>query len=266
MTWFGPQSCRPFSKSDEDVPQPGSLEEKLIDPLLALITLAAVAASFAVSASAGLGGSLILVPTLALVLGTKEGVALAALLLAGNNVVKVFAYRRTLPFRKAAVVIALVVLGAAIGARLLVSSPEEVVTVAIIVSFVLALIAERMGLGKIRTTGGPLLAFGAGATSGFSGTSGPLKGMAIRQLDLDRGHFVGAASLASLFGDATKAAIFAEAQLLDGSALMIAVAAVPLMVIATYSGRRINHSIGETGYSALFWTVMAGYTVRLIVA
>ena len=218
------------------------------------------------SASAGLGGSLILVPTLALVLGTKEGVALAALLLAGNNVVKVLAYRRTLPFRKAALVIALVVIGAGIGARLLVSSPEELVTVAIIVSFVLALIAERFGLTKVRTTGGPLLAFGAGATSGFSGTSGPLKGMAIRQLDLDRGHFVGAASLASLFGDATKVAVFAEAQLLDGSALLIAVMAVPLMVIATFGGRKINHAIGETGYSALFWTVMAGYTMRLIIA
>ena len=38
------------------------------------------------------------------------------------------------------------------------------------------------------------------------------------------------------------------------------------MLIATYGGRRINHAIGETGYSALFWTVMAGYTVRLLVA
>ena len=37
----------------------------------------AVFGSFFVSASAGLGGSLVLVPTLALVVGTKEGVALA---------------------------------------------------------------------------------------------------------------------------------------------------------------------------------------------
>ena len=76
-----------------------------MDPIVAALTLVAVAASFAVSASAGLGGSLILVPTLALVLGTKEGVAMAALLLAGNNVVKVIAYRRSLPFRSAAVVV-----------------------------------------------------------------------------------------------------------------------------------------------------------------
>jgi len=49
------------------------------------LTLSAILASFTLSASAGLGGSLILVPALALVLGTKEGVALAALLLAGNT-------------------------------------------------------------------------------------------------------------------------------------------------------------------------------------
>ncbi len=235
-----------------------------MDPLIAVLTLVAVAAAFAVSASAGLGGSLILVPTLALVLGTKEGVALAALLLAGNNVVKVIAYGRTLPLQKAAVVVGLVALGAAIGARLLVSSPEDLVTVAVIVSFVLALIAERFDLSRLRSVGGPLLAFGAGATSGFSGTSGPLKGMAIRQLDLDRAHFVGAASLASLAGDATKAAVFAEAQLLDGSAPLLAVLAIPLMVVATFTGRKINQAMGERGYSVLFWAVMGGYTLRLL--
>lgn len=118
---------------------------------------------------------------------------------------------------------------------------------------------------RLRTTGGPLLAFGSGATSGFSGTSGPLKGMAIRQLSLDRGHFVGAASLASLVGDATKTAVFAEASLLSGSAVLVAILAVPLMIVATFGGRRINHVIGEKGYSVLFWAVMAGYTVRLLV-
>jgi uncharacterized membrane protein YfcA len=237
-----------------------------VDPIVVALTLVAVAASFAVSASAGLGGSLILVPTLALVLGTKEGVAMAALLLAGNNVVKVIAYRRTLPVRSSALVVALIAVGAAIGARLLVSSPEDVVTIAVIISFVVALVAERFDLQRVRTAGGPLLAFGSGATSGFSGTSGPLKGMAIRQLDLDRAHFVGAASLASLVGDATKTAIFAEAELLGRTAVLLGVAAIPLMVAATFTGRHINRSIGERGYSVLFWTVMAGYTIRLIVS
>ena len=234
--------------------------------LWVVLTLIAAVLSFMLSASAGLGGSLILVPTLALALGTKEGVALAALLLAGNNVVKVIAYRKTLPFRKSLIVIILIVLGAGIGARLLVVAPENLVTIAVIVSFVLALIAERFDLSGLRRVGGPVLAFGSGATSGFSGTSGPLKGMAIRQLDLDRAHFVGAASLLSLVGDATKAAVFTGAELLRGDSFLIALAAVPLMVLATYAGRRINKSIGERGYAWLFWLVMAGYTVRLLLS
>lgn len=218
-----------------------------------------------VSASAGLGGSLILVPTLALVLGTKEGVALAALLLAANNVVKVFAYRRTLPWRAAVAVIVLVSAGAWAGARLLVSAPERLVAMAVIVGFVGALVAERFDLSRVRRTGGPLLAVASGATSGFSGTSGPLKGMALRQLGLDRAHFVGAASLVSLAGDATKTAVFTEAGLLGGDSLILVTLAVPLMLVATFSGRRVNFAIGERGYTMLFWAVMAGYTLRLVV-
>jgi len=235
-----------------------------MEPWIVVATLTAVTVSFTVSASAGLGGSLILVPTLALLLGTKEGVALAALLLAANNVVKVLAYRETLPFRKALLVIILVSAGALVGARMLVSTPEQVVTIAVIVSFAIALIAERFDLSAVQRTGGPLLAVASGATSGFSGTSGPLKGMALRQLKLDRPHFVGAASLVSLAGDATKAVVFTEAGLLSGASLFVVVLATPLMFLATFSGRRINLTIGERGFTMLFWGVMAGYTFRLV--
>lgn len=235
-----------------------------MEPWVVVATLTAVTVSFTVSASAGLGGSLILVPTLALLLGTKEGVALAALLLAANNVVKVLAYRETLPFRKALLVIILVSAGALVGARMLVSTPEQVVTIAVIVSFAIALIAERFDLSAVQRTGGPLLAVASGATSGFSGTSGPLKGMALRQLKLDRAHFVGAASLVSLAGDATKAVVFTEAGLLSGASLFVVVLATPLMFLATFSGRRINLTIGERGYTMLFWGVMAGYSFRLV--
>jgi uncharacterized membrane protein YfcA len=235
-----------------------------MEPWVMVVTLIAVAVSFTVSASAGLGGSLVLVPILALVLGTKEGVALAALLLAANNVVKVLAYRETLPFRKALVVIVLVAVGAALGALLVVAAPERVVTVVVIASFVLALLAERLDLSRLRRLGGPVLALGSGATSGFSGTSGPLKGMALRQLGLDRAHFVGAASLVSLAGDVTKATVFTEVGFLGGDSFLVALGAIPLMLVATFAGRRINRSIGERGYTSLFWGVMAGYTVRLV--
>ena len=236
-----------------------------MEVLTALVVLVLVYASFVISASAGLGGSLLMVPTLALFLGSKEGVALAALLLAGNNVMKIATYRRTLPFRAAALVIALVAIGAAIGSTLLVDASDFAVTSAIVLMFVISVIAERRHIRMMRAGLAPLLAFVSGASSGFSGTSGPLKGAAIRNLDLDRRHFVGAASLASFAGDATKAAIFADAGLLGRTSVVIAIAAVPLMALGTWSGSSLNRRAGERTFAILFWTVMAGYSVRLLI-
>ena len=235
----------------------------IVDVAIFVAVFIAVVVAFTVSASAGFGGSLILVPALALVLGTKTGTALAALLLAANNIVKVSAYRETMPWRRAALVAVLVAVGAAVGAVLFVAAPEKVVTIAVIVTFVFAFLAERFDLSRLRRLGAPPLAFLSGATSGFAGTSGPLKGLAVRCLDLDRRHLVGALSLASLVGDVTKTAIWTEAELISTQGYLLALAAVPLMIGATLLGRHLNFKLGERGFSRLFWLVMVGYTARL---
>ncbi len=231
--------------------------------LAAFAVLTLVYLSFTVSASAGLGGSLFLVPTLVMYLGPKEGVALAALLLASNNVFKTLAYRHTLPFRAVVGIVLLIVLGAALGSTLLIGAPERLVGVGVVAMFAMTLAAERLNIGSVRTGFAPILAFISGATSGFSGTSGPLKGAAIRNLNLDRRHFVGAASLASLAGDATKTVIFAEAELLGRPSLLVAFAAVPLMTAGTWTGSNLNRRAGERAFATLFWVVMGGYSIRL---
>ena len=238
-----------------------------MDLVTATIVLFAIALSFAVSAAAGFGGSLILVPALAFVLGTRSGVALAALLLASNNVVKIVLYRKTLPFRASAVMILLIVVGAGLGALALVAAPEDVVTAAVICAFAASFLAERMqNTRRVRRYAAYPLAFVSGATSGFSGTSGPLKGVAFRALLLDRTHLVGGLSLASLAGDAIKTMVFAEAHLISASGYRLAIVAVPIMIIASLVGRRINGAIGERGYAGLFWAVMIGYTGRLLLS
>ncbi len=236
-----------------------------MDILSAVVVLALVYASFVISASAGLGGSLLMVPSLALFLGSKEGVALAALLLAGNNVMKIIAYRATLLFRAAAPIVVLIALGAALGSTLLVNASDVAVTIAIVLMFIASVIAERYEIRRLRAGFAPVLAFVSGASSGFSGTSGPLKGAAIRNLDLDRRHFVGAASMASFAGDATKTAIFADAELLGRGSILLAVAAIPLMALGTWTGSTINRRVGERTFAVLFWVVMAGYIVRLFI-
>jgi uncharacterized membrane protein YfcA len=231
-----------------------------------LLALVAIFVSFVVSASAGLGGSLLLVPALMLVLGPKEGVALAALLLGANNLVKVFAYRATLPWRRALPIVVTISLGAWLGASLLVRASDQAVGIAVVAAFGLTLALERLGWRPARRVAGPVMAFGSGAVSGFSGTSGPLKGAAIRNLDLDRFHFVGAASLASLAGDLTKVSVFTGAAILGPSSYAVALVAAPLMLSGTLLGRGFNQRTGERGFAVLFWSVMAGYTFRLVSA
>jgi uncharacterized protein len=110
----------------------------------------------------------------------------------------------------------------------------------------------------------PLLAFGAGAASGFSGTSGPLKGVALRNLGLDRLHLVGAASVVSLAGDLAKLGVFAGGALLGERALWVLLWTAPLVPLAAVAGRRLNGAMGERTFAALFWAVMTGYSLRLL--
>jgi uncharacterized protein len=237
-----------------------------IDVLTLVILLLVVPASFIVSSAAGFGGSLLLVPALIAVTGTKEGIALAALLLAANNIAKVGVYRKTLPVRTAAIIVAAVMAGAATGAGLMVSAPEFWVTVMVIVAIVTTFAVDFLPQGVARKSWAGVLALTSGATSGFSGMSGPLKGVAIRSLGLQRQYFVGAAALVSLAGDATKAVVFARAGLLGQSDLMLAAVLIPVMIISTFVGRKINQQAGERGYAMLFWGIMLAYTTRLVLA
>lgn len=226
-----------------------------------LLAVACAAVSFLVSSAAGMGGSLILVPVMGLALGPREGVAAATLLLACNNVGKVAVYRAWIPWRAALGLVVLTAAGAAVGAVLLLRVPEAWVQVAIVATLAASFLAERRQWGRRGSS--PLLAFAAGASSGFSGTSGPLKGVAVRNLGLGRMWMVGAASAVSLAGDVTKLGVFAGGGLLGPQALRFVLFAVPLVPLAALAGRRVNGAIGERAFAALFWTVMTGYSLRL---
>ncbi len=236
----------------------------LFDTFTLAMLVLVVPASFVLSSAAGLGGSLILVPAMILAVGVKEGVALAALLLAINNLVKLAAYRKTLPLKQSLLIALAVMLGAALGAGFMLQAPEHWVAYMVIAALVLTLAGDFLVTGPVRKVWAGLLALASGATSGFSGTSGPLKGVALRSLELERYYFVGAASLVSLVGDLTKAVVFTQSGLLQVQHYRLALALIPVMIICTLGGRRLNRQVGEKGYAVLFWTVMAGYTARLV--
>jgi uncharacterized protein len=229
-----------------------------------LVMLFAVTA-FTLSACVGLGGSLLLVPALSLVLGVKQGVVLAALLLAANNVAKVVAYRRTLPLRPIVGVILATAIGAYVGASLLVVAPAAWVGTAVISAIAFTFVSEHAGRTRLTRLSAPVLALGAGMTSGFAGTSGPLKGLALRGVTGDRQQLAGAAASVSLVADAIKASVYLNAALLDGQMLHLAAWTIPLVPFTAALGYRINRDMGERAFRALFWSVMLGYSVRVLV-
>jgi uncharacterized protein len=228
-----------------------------------LVVLFAVTA-FTLSACVGLGGSLLLVPALSLVLGVKQGVVLASLLLAANNVAKVVAYRRTLPLRPILGVIAATAIGAYLGAGLLILAPAAWVGVAVVGAIAFTFLFEHAGRQRLMRLSTPVLALGAGLTSGFAGTSGPLKGLALRGVTGDRQQLAGAAACVSLVADVVKAGVYLNAALLDSQMMHLAAWTIPLVPFTAALGYRLNRDMGERAFRVLFWSVMLGYSFRLL--
>lgn len=242
--------------------------------------LAGMALAFLLSSVVGLGGSLIAVPLAVMTFGPKAGVAMASLLLLGNNIVKVVAYRQVIPWKGSAGLALITMMGTFVGAKLLVSLPDRWIVVAVIVSLLWSLVAEIQS-GRLSTPPhqatdstralrpqgfkrGSLYALAAGLTSGVSGTSGPLKALSIRQWVHDPATFAGSASLVSLVGDFTKTAVFAQAALYPTSQLPLLAPLLPMMLLIPFFGRAINRKLGSGVFSALFWLVIAGFASRLL--
>ncbi len=131
--------------------------------------------SFTISASVGLGGSLLLVPAMILAFDTKSGIAIAAILLSLNNVGKVYAFRATIPLKAALPIVFITMFGAATGATALLVVDEIWVDLAVMAMIFSTLVFEVGQLKWARKINSHLMAYFSGCTSGFSGTSGPLK-------------------------------------------------------------------------------------------
>ena len=182
--------------------------------------------------------------------------------LTGNNVVNVVAYRKTLPIARSAQVAMLTAVGAAIGIGWLVG-PRRADRGDRDRGVRRRARCGRTNLTRAVRVGAPVLALGSGSTSGFSGTSDPLNGTAIRALRLD--YFVGARCTGVHGRRRDESRVFTDVELLDTSAYWLMAAALPIILVATFAGRSFNRSVGESGDTKLFWTVMGGRTCRLVV-
>jgi uncharacterized protein len=230
------------------------------------LIVVAIFVSLFVSSIAGYGGSLILVPTLGALLGPREGIAFAAVVLAWNNVFKVIAYRHTLALREGWPLVAVAAVGVSIGARTLVALSDRVVIWTVIVVTGVSLIVELVGTERLLRTRRRMALPAMAASSflsGVSGTSGPLKGVAIRSYALPRLEHVGLAACVSLIADVFKVEVFASAGLLDNMNFATLALVLPMMPVAAWVGRYVNGRMNEEAFRWVFWSIVAGYTIRM---
>src|SRR5215207_7503544 len=92
-----------------------------------IIVAVLIFVSFLVSASCGLGGSLILIPALTLLFGIKESIIISSILLGLNNLVKVYFFRQHIRFKPILWIMLFIFAGSALGAVLLLRIDEKIV-------------------------------------------------------------------------------------------------------------------------------------------
>jgi uncharacterized protein len=221
--------------------------------------------SFLISASAGMGGSLLLIPTLSYFIGVRDGIIISSVLLALNNCFKIIVFFKYIQLRKIIFLMCFMLAGAIPGSMLMLKIDENILAVILFINIIFAFIIEKNAVSGVRKKISWMYSWLSGFCSGISGTSGPLKGMAIKCLELNKLQIVAAASVLSFATDSTRAVIYlSNYNPLAGTGFNVLLGSICMMPVATVLGKRINHKISDVAYDVLFFSVLSGYAVRLV--
>jgi uncharacterized membrane protein YfcA len=220
--------------------------------------------SFLVSASCGLGGSLILIPGLSWILGIKEGIVMSSLLLGLNNLVKLFFYRKEIRCRPSFQLLFLMLAGTALGALLMLKANSKLLSLFLFVHVLLSFLIQHKATETVKRKTGLLFSFLSGFCSGFTGTSGPLKGLAVKCFMNIKTEVVAAASILSLASDSLKSTIYLQNFSTDIVNLQWLGYSIIIMPLATWMGRSLNKKMSSRAYDTLFYFVMGGYVIRIL--
>lgn len=221
--------------------------------------------SFLISASAGMGGSLLLIPTLSYFIGVRDGIIISSVLLGLNNCFKIIAFFKYIQLSKIVFLMAFMLIGAILGSLLMMKMDENILAVILFINIIFAFIIEKNAATGVRKKISWIYSWLSGFCSGISGTSGPLKGMAIKCLDLNKMQIVATASILSFATDSTRAFIYlSNYNPLAGNSFNLLLASICMMPVATVLGKKINHKISNVAYDVLFFSILSGYVARLV--
>ncbi|MEH0420591.1 sulfite exporter TauE/SafE family protein [Streptomyces sp. B21-083] len=210
----------------------------------ALQVIAVVAATFgtaALSAVAGFGGGVLLLPVFLAVLGTRDAVAVLTVAQLASNGSRVWFNRRDVDRRLVGIFAIGAVPAAAGGALLFATAPLPALT-RLIGVFLLAMVVWRRWkphAARLDDT-----AFAAvGAASGFGsalvGSVGPMVAPFFLARGLLRGAYIGTEAASAVVMHLTKLIVFGAAAVLTASSALIGLALTPASMAGAWAGKNI---------------------------
>jgi uncharacterized protein len=235
---------------------------------LLLLVAGALVASV-VSAVAGFGGAVTLLPVLTLVFGVRDAVPILTVTQLVGNASQVWFNRREVRWPVVGwFAVGSVPLGV-LGGIVFATAPLPVLTRAIGAFLLLAVACRRLAPVPARPM--PRWAFapvGAGSSfvSAVAGTAGPLAAPFFLAFGLVKGAYIGTEAATAVVTHATKIAAYGTAALMTARGVVVGLLLGAVMVTGTYLGKRLVDRVSERAFVLVVEAVLVAGGVYFIVA
>ncbi|WP_020385188.1 sulfite exporter TauE/SafE family protein [Kribbella catacumbae] len=226
----------------------------------AVLVLAAAFGTTLLSAVAGFGGAVLLLPIFVAVFGPRDAVAVLTITQLVSNGSRVWFNRHDVDRRLVSIFAAGAIPAAVVGALLLTRAPVPALTRGIGV-FLLAMVAWRRLRPRAAMVGDRGFA-AIGAASGFGsalvGSVGPIVAPFFLARGLVRGAYIGTEAASAVVMHLTKLVVFGAAALLTWRTGLIGLALVPAATAGAWAGKEVLDRLPTAVFTGL---VEAGLVV-----
>lgn len=209
--------------------------------LLGIVMVAAAFATAMLSAVAGFGGGVLLLPVFVAVLGTRDAVAVLTVAQLASNGSRVWFNRAEVDRRLVGIFTVGAVPAAAAGALLFATAPLPALT-RVIGVFLLVMVAWRRWRPHSARLDDKTFA-AVGAASGFGsalvGSVGPMVAPFFLARGLVRGAYIGTEAAAAVVMHLTKLVVFGAAAVLTATSAVIGLALAPASAAGAWVGKKI---------------------------
>jgi uncharacterized membrane protein YfcA len=218
-----------------------------------LIVFGAAFATAALSAIAGFGGAVLLLPVFIKVFGVTDAVAILTVSQLASNAGRVWLNRGGIERHLVGVFAAGAVPAAALGAAVFASAPIPALVRLAGVFLIVTVFARRLYPRSVKLGDRGFVALGAasGLGSALLGSVGPLVAPFFLARGLTRGAYIGTEAAAAVVMHLTKLIVFGAAAVLTLRTGLIGLALAPASIAGAWAGKRVVDQLPVRVFVAL---------------